>query len=171
MKDFKDLVMARRSVRAYSAQAVEEEKLQYILDCVQWAPSACNKQPWHFIIVRSDEAKSKLRACYPRDWFATAPLYILALADHATAWTRQADGKQHTDLDLGIAIEHLVLAATEQGLSSCWVCAFDADLCRKSFELPDTMEPVAIIPIGYAGTNEELRHRTRKPLADIISEL
>ena len=79
----------------------------------------------------------------------------------------RADGKRHGDIDIAIAVEHLCLAATEQGLATCWVCNFDAALCRRLFDLPDTEEPAVLIPIGYAADTH--KPHTRKPLSEIVN--
>lgn len=166
---FLHLVKARYSVRNYTAQPVEQEKLDYIMECVRLAPSAVNFQPWRFYIVQSAEAKSLLQQCYTREWFATAPLYIMACADHTQSWKRRHDGKDHADVDVSIAVEHLCLAATEQGLGTCWVCAFDASLCKSLFGLPEHIEPVALIPIGYPA--DEVKEKSRKAMEEIVFEL
>ena len=119
------IIRSRYSCRSYLDKPVEEEKLEYIKECIRLAPSAVNRQPWKFRIVRSQEGREKLQSCYSRPWFNEAPLYILASVLHEQEWVR-ADGKPHGDIDVAIAVEHLCLAATEQGLGSCWVCNFDA---------------------------------------------
>ena len=167
--NFLDLVKARYSVRSYTNQPVEQEKLDYLMECVRLAPSAVNFQPWKFYIVESAEAKAKLQQCYTREWFATAPLYIMACADHTQSWKRRHDGKDHADVDISIAVEHLCLAATEQGLGTCWVCAFDAALCKVLFNLPEHIEPVALIPLGYPA--DEAKEKNRKGMDEIVSRL
>ena len=163
--NFLDLVKARYSCRNYQDRQVEQEKLDYIMECVRFAPSAVNKQPWHFRIVTESEAVEKLRQCYHRDWFNTAPLYVVASILHDEAWVR-SDGKPHGDIDIAIAVEHLCLAATEQGLATCWVCNFDAALCKSLFSLPGNEEPAVLIPLGYAA--DEPREKKRKELAEIV---
>ena len=163
--DFLELVKNRYSCRAYKALDVEKEKLDYIMECVRFAPSAVNKQPWRFRIVTNDEDKEKLQQCYNRDWFKTAPMYIIASVLHDEEWVR-ADGKHHGDIDIAIAVEHLCLAATEQGLATCWVCNFDAALCKESFALPENEEPAVIIPLGYA--DDEPKEKNRKPIDEIV---
>ena len=162
--DFLELVKSRYSCRAYKALDVEKEKLEYILECVRFAPSAVNKQPWQFHIICNEEDKVKLRQCYNRDWFKTAPMYVIASVLHDEEWVR-ADGKHHGNIDIAIAVEHLCLAATEQGLATCWVCNFDAVLCKELFALPESEEPTVIIPIGYAA--DEPKEKKRKPIEDI----
>ena len=163
--DFLELVKSRYSCRAYKSLGVEREKLDYILECVRFAPSAVNRQPWRFHIVSEEEDKARLQQCYNRDWFKTAPMYVIASILHDEEWVR-ADGKHHGDIDIAIAVEHLCLAATEQGLATCWVCNFDAALCKQLFSLPANEEPAVVIPLGYA--DDELKEKKRKPIEDII---
>jgi nitroreductase len=118
--------------------------------------------------VKSPEKKALLHQCYNKDWFAVAPVYILALGDTNRSWKRKPDGKDHCDIDVAIAFEHIVLAATEKGLGTCWVCNFDIELCRELFELPDNMIPIAITPIGYP-VQEPERVANRKNLQEITA--
>jgi nitroreductase len=91
-------------------------------------------------------------------------MYVIASILHDEEWVR-ADGKHHGNIDIAIAVEHLCLAATEQGLATCWVCNFDAILCKELFALPESEEPTVIIPIGYAA--DEQKEKKRKPIEDI----
>lgn len=163
--NFLELVKQRYSCRAYKPLGVEKEKLEYILECVRLAPSAVNKQPWCFRIVSKEEDKVRLQQCYNRDWFKTAPMYVVASVLHDEEWVR-SDGKHHGDIDIAIAVEHLCLAATEQGLATCWVCNFDAVLCKELFNLPDNEEPAVLIPLGYAA--DEVKPKNRKPIEAIV---
>ena len=163
--NFLELVKNRYSCRAYKTLDVEKEKLDYILVCVRFAPSAVNKQPWRFHIVNGEDEKAKLQQCYNRDWFKTAPMYIVASILHDEEWVR-ADGKHHGDIDSAIAVEHLCLAATEQGLATCWVCNFDATLCKEQFAMSANEEPAVIIPLGYAA--DEMKLKSRKPIEEIV---
>lgn len=162
--NFLELCKNRYSCRAYESRAVAQEQLDYIMECVRLAPSAVNRQPWHFYLVSQEEAKEKLQQCYNRDWFKTAPMYIVATVLHDEEWVR-ADGKHHGDIDIAIAVEHLCLAATEQGLATCWVCNFDASLCKTMLNLPATEEPAVIIPLGYAA--DDLNEKKRKTIEEI----
>ena len=160
-----DLAKSRYSCRNYQPTSVEQEKLDYIMECVRFAPSAVNKQPWLFHIVSNEENKTKLQQCYNRDWFKTAPMYIIASILHDAEWVR-SDGKHHGNIDIAIAVEHLCLAATEQGLATCWVCNFDANLCKELFGLPENEEPAVIIPLGYAA--DEIKPKSRKAIGEIV---
>ena len=79
MENMLNLCRERFSVRKFTSETVSHEDLEYVMECVRMAPSAVNKQPWHWIAVRSDEGKSKLQECYDREWFKTAPMYIIGL--------------------------------------------------------------------------------------------
>ena len=163
--DFLELVKSRYSCRDYQPRDVENEKLEYIMECVRYAPSAVNRQPWRFRIIKDDNDKARVQQCYNREWFNTAPLYILASVLHDEEWVR-ADGKHHGDIDIAIAVEHLCLAATAQGLGTCWVCNFDAALCKQLFSLPENEEPAVIIPIGYPAVPPT--EKKRKPISEIL---
>ena len=113
------------------------------------APSAVNFQPWFFVVIKGEEGCNHIRQCYDREWFRSAPMYILVCADHRSSWVRKSDGKDHADIDVAIATEHICLAAAEKELGTCWVCNFDTDLCKQLFNLPSGVEPVVIVPIGY----------------------
>ena len=78
---FKELATKRFSVRKYTDEPVSKEDIEYIMDCVRLAPSACNRQPWKFLLLTSDDAKEKIRQCYNRDWFKSAPVYVLCYKD------------------------------------------------------------------------------------------
>ena len=161
---FLDLVRNRYSCRSYQPASVEQEKLDYIMECVRLAPSACNKQPWKFRVVSSEEDRRKLCQCYNREWFTTAPVCIIASVLHDEEWVR-ADGKHHGDIDIAIAVEHLCLAAAEQGLGTCWVCNFDAELCKSLFGLGENEEAAVLIPLGYPA--DEPKEKKRKSMEEI----
>lgn len=165
---FMEIVSARRSVRNYAQQEIDPAKLDYVLEAARLAPSACNMQPWLFYVVKEKENREKLHACYCRDWFKSAPVYIIACANHAQSWKRKSDGKDHAVVDVSIAVEHICLAAAEQGLGTCWVCNFEVELLKEKFDLPEHIEPIAIIPIGYPDKNLLSEHTPRKSIFDVV---
>lgn len=164
---FYDLVQKRFSVREFSDQKIEEQTLLRILEAARLAPSAVNFQPWHFIVVTEEGLRARLNEAYFRDWFKAAPALIVALGDRMASWKRR-DGKDHLEVDLGIVVDHLILAATEEGLGSCWVCAFNADHVRSVLELPEHLEPMILIPLGYPAV-ERIPEKKRKALSEIVS--
>lgn len=168
--NFLDTCKIRESVRGYKSTPVEDGKLNYILEAARLAPSACNRQPWKFLVLKSAGALAKAAQCYDRDWFKTAPLAILCCIDHSQEWVRLSDSKQHGIIDIAIAAEHICLAAAELGLGSCWICNFDVDKASGLFNLPDSLEPAVLIPIGYS-ESEGTREKSRKGIAEIVEIL
>jgi nitroreductase len=167
--EFIDLAKARYSCRKYQDKEVEQEKILKVLEAGRVAPSAANRQPWIFIVIKEKENLQKLYATYARDWIKTAPAVIAICGDHSRAWVR-ADGKDHTDVDASIATDHMTLAATELGLATCWICAFDKGLCTEVLDLPPHVEPIVLLPIGYPADHVEInRHKgQRKPLDELV---
>jgi len=160
--NFLDLAKRRYSVRKYKEISVEEEKLNYVLEAGRVAPSACNFQPWYFVVVKDEDLKKKVADTYGRDWIYKAPVIIAACGDHSQSWHR-GDGKDHCDVDVAIAVTHMTLAAAEQGLGTCWVCAFDAKKCHEVLGLPENMEVIALIPLGYPEDDVDPdRHAARR---------
>ncbi len=155
----------RYSCRNYKRQPVEDEKLEYIKDCVRLAPSAVNRQPWCFVLVNKEEQLEKVKACYNRPWIADAPVIVICCTNREEAWTRPCDGHDHSDIDIAIATEHLCLAASEQGLGNCWVCNFDVDSLCQSGIVPEGFVPAVLVPIGYAA--DERPEKKRKPTDQI----
>jgi nitroreductase len=166
---FEHALRSRFSVRRYLPRPVESEKLDRILEAGRIAPSACNLQPWVFLVAQSDDALARVRGVYPREWFAAAPVVIAVCGRRDVAW-RRGDGKLHMDIDAAIAADHMSLAAVAEGLGSCWVCAFDAVRFSQEFALPPEVEPIILLPLGYpAEKADPKRHATmRKPLDEIV---
>lgn len=162
-----DAIDARFSAREYHAEEIEEGILRRIVDAARHAPSACNRQPWHFIIIRDHQLIPQLFPEERHAWLRTAPVILVACSLPANAWVRTNDQKNHADIDLAIAMEHIMLAATAEGLGSCWICAFDPTLARKVLSLPAELNPVAITPLGHS--NAPYREHQRKELDDIIT--
>ena len=146
--DLKSILETRFSARSYQSKEVEKEKLDYILECARLSPSACNLQPWKFIIAKSADAKQKVIESYQRDWFSEAYCYIVVCGNHNEAWKR-SDGKISTDIDISIAATNICLAVAELGLATCWIGNFKMEILSKNFNLPTYIEPVAIFPITY----------------------
>ena len=151
---FNLLLKERYSVRSYKPLRVSKALIMQVLEAGRMAPSANNKQPWYFIAICEEDQLSRIKSAYPRDWFVNAPQFIVICGDHNTSWKRSYDSKDHCDIDVSIAADHMTLRATELGLGTCWVCHFDKTLVSKILELPEGVEPIAILPIGYPATSE-----------------
>ena len=165
--NFKELAQKRYSVRSYLSTPVEETKLIQVLETAVLAPSAVNFQPWKFVVVTDPDLLSQLHGCYHRDWFKTAPACIVAIGDHDKGWHRPTDGKDYTDMDVTVAIDHLMLAATEIGLGTCWICHFNADKCAEIFNLSSNFEVMAMIPIGYPNV-KDVPEKRRNPIDQLV---
>lgn len=170
MTDFLSLCKDRYAVRKFTDKMVSEEDIVYLKEAIRLAPSAANRQPWKFIFVVSQEAKEKLCQCYHREWFKTAPMYVIAMKNEHACWVREEDGKQHADIDVAIATEHLCLAAADRGLGTCWVCNYDIELVKKYFPFKD-FEAVALIPVGYIDTSVKQPEKVRKSAEEIFQEI
>lgn len=155
------LFLERKSVRSFSNKEVDKETILELLKAARLAPSAVNYQPWRFFICTTDDVKQRIVESYPRKWFESAPLYIVACSDKSQSWKRGADHKDHGNIDVAIAVTHLMLKATELGLGTCWVCNFDATILIEALNLNHLLEPVAIIPIGYP--SEAVAIETEQP--------
>ncbi|HPZ42575.1 MAG TPA: nitroreductase family protein [Bacillota bacterium] len=162
---FMELVKKRYSVRSYKPDPVEKEKLEMVLEAARLAPTAANRQPITFIVVRTEGRKAELSRIYGRAFFTEAPLVICVCYTPKKAWTR-SDGKCYGEVDATIAMDHLIMAATELGLGTCWIAAFDPKAAREVLGLPDDVEPVAFTTLGYPA--DKAVSKNRKPLSELV---
>lgn len=144
--DFLTLAKSRYSARAYQDRKVEAEKLEKILLAAHVAPTAANRQPVRLLVVQKEEGLQKIAKSAN---LYGAPLAVIVCADHSKVWTRSCDGKNTAQIDASILTDHMMLEATDLGLGSVWICAFSPESIRKEFSLPDTLEPVNILAVGY----------------------
>lgn len=160
-----EVMQQRTSIRAYKDAAVEPEKLERILAAAQIAPTACNLQPFKLLVIKMAGREAELKKIYNKEWFVQAPLVIGICTLLDKAWSRM-DKKNYADIDAAIVMQHMILAAAELGLGTCWVGAFDPQAARDILELEAGWEPIAFTPIGYPAV--EPVHRPRKALADLV---
>jgi nitroreductase len=163
--EFSQLIQKRYSVRSYKPDPVEDAKLQQVLEAARLAPTAANRQPFQLIVIHTAGRQVELKRMYGEDWFVQPPLIIGICALPARAWTRR-DGKNYADVDVTIAMDHLILAAADLGLGTCWIGAFDPAAAREVLGLPDDVEPVAFTPLGYPA--DQPRTKKRKPLSELV---
>lgn len=163
------LMQERYSCRAYDLgrAPLDHDLIAAVIDAARIAPSACNRQPWLFMVVEGEEALEKVFAAYGREWIKSAPACIIALGQPDAAWHRPADAHDHTDIDLAIAVEHMCLAAAALGLGTCWVCNFDPAVLRREFNIPDRYVPVAILPVGFPAPGSPVPAKNRKTAQEI----
>lgn len=166
--NFIETAKKRYSCRAYKQDKVEKEKLELILEAAHVAPTGANRQPHKLIVVQNNESLKKVSNA--ADIYG-APLAIVVCADESKAWKRPFDGKRLTDIDASIVTDHMMLQATELGLGTVWVCYFKPDVLKHELNIPDNLEPINILVIGYANDQslgQERHKKTRKPLSDIV---
>ena len=176
MKSFLELVQTRQSDRAYLPTPVEAEKLERILEAARLAPSACNGQPWKFIVVTdpekrmlvADAASSKVLSM--NHFTKQAPVQLV-LIEESTNFTSAIGGwatnKHYPHIDLGIVAAHICLAAADEGLGSCIIGWCNEKKLGKALNIPKGKRPMLVILLGY--TNQPLREKSRKPMNEIVS--
>lgn len=174
--NFLELVKSRQSDRAYdSERPVETEKLDYILEAVRLAPSACNAQPWRFIVVNDPAVVKQTASCVAdraigmNHFVYQAPVFIVVLEEAANFTSTLGSTikqKHFPHMDLGIATAHLTLAAAEQGLGTCIVGWFNEKKLREVLDIPSSKRPILVITMGYS--TQTLREKKRKKPEDIV---
>jgi nitroreductase len=164
--EYSELIAARYSVRAYRPDPVEDEKLRAVLEAARLAPTADNRQPFQLLVMRTAGRAEEIGRIYPRPWFVQAPLVIAVCAISSQAWVRESDRFNARLIDAAIVADHLILAATNLGLGTCWIAAFNVEAARSVLQLPPEAEPVVFTPLGYPA--DLPGPRIRKPLADLV---
>ena len=159
--DFYDVIRCRRSIRAYKTDPIEPDKLDRILEAGRLAPSACNLQPWAFVLITDPAVRKDFIKVYKQAWLCQAPVILVICADTEKAWKRW-DGQEYWQVDCAIAMQNIISAAAADGLASCWIAAFDETACRKLLALPSHIRPVVITPLGYPA-------ETKDPVTDRLS--
>lgn len=163
--EYFELIEKRHSVRSYKSDPVEKDKLDKILDAAGMAPTAKNLQDFKIIVISTKGKEAKLRKIYDRDFFVEAPYVLCVCSVTEKNWIRR-DGKNFGDVDASIIMDHIILAATDQGLGTCWIGAFDAEAAKNELELDHTLEPIVFTPVGYERT--PAYKKVRKPLTELV---
>jgi nitroreductase len=163
---FLDLAKQRVSIRSYTTEPVSDEQLNEVLEAGRLAPTACNLQPFQFVVVREKDHLAALAAAYPGEWFREAPVVIAVCTQVSKAWKRKQDGRDLVDVDAAIAADHMTLAAADIGLGTCWVGAFDPKIVRQTLRVPHTAEPLILLTLGHP--NEAGRPKIRLPLDKLV---
>ncbi len=163
---FLELAAQRYSVRAYKTDPVEEDKLNRVLEAARLAPTAANRQPFKLIVIHTAGRETELKRIYDRPWFVQAPIVICACGIAEQAWVRR-DSHNYRDIDVAIAMDHLILAAFDLGLGACWIAAFDPVATREVLALPANAQPLVFTPLGYP--DDQPRPKKRKALSEIVA--
>lgn len=161
--EFLELVRKRRSIRSFLPDPVPKEMLDQVLEAARLAPTWANGQCCTFLVVTDPKVKHEL-AQAGNEWIEHAPVVIVACADPSLSGVKE--DQPYYLLDVGIVMEHLVLAATELGLGTCWVGWFDEERARAALGVPDSLRVVASTPLGFP--NESPAPRPRKSLPELV---
>lgn len=167
--DVYEAIRKRRSIRGYLPDKVPQEVLDRLLEAVRAAPSACNHQPWRFVVVREEATRKRLaQACHGQGFIAQAPVVIVACGWQKDAYPRMGGYWNSLPVDVAIALDHLMLAAASEGLGTCWIGSFDEKEVREVLGIPEDVTVIGATPLGYSsgpsGTDQ------RKPLSEIVCE-
>lgn len=168
--DFRTVVTTRRSVRSFADRDVPEDVLRRVLDAARNAPSANNKQPWHFVVVRDASIRTQLaQRAAGQTFVGEAPVVIACCgrkSEDAYSWI----GPYMHVVDVAIAVDHLTLAARNEGLGTCWVGAFDHQACKALLKVPETHNIVMLVPVGYPARETAFGETgNRRPLDEVVS--
>jgi nitroreductase len=171
--EYTDLIKARESVRSYDPKRpVPKEIIEKILDAGRLAPTACNYQPFKFLLISSAAMLEKVRPCYNRNWFKDAPHILVILGLKDKAWKRSYDGYNSIETDVAISMTHIILAAENEGVGACWVAAYNPAILKDAIKPGENELIFGIAPLGYPkpGFKKEL-NKSRKNLEDIVEYL
>jgi nitroreductase len=168
-----EAINTRRSVRAYSSQSIPDDVMERMRQALRWAPSACNYQPWHFVLVFDEQLRRKIaKTANDQTWMGDAPVTVVACGLPDLAYKRMGGYWNSAAVDVTIALDHLTLAAVAEGLGTCWIGAFPEPPIKELLGVPESVKVVAMTPLGYPATadlNHPLDETRRKPPAEIFS--
>jgi nitroreductase len=168
-----EAIRTRRSVRSYSSGPVPGPVMERMRQALRSAPSACNFQPWHFILVSDAGLRQAVaKAAHGQTWMAEAPVTVVACGLPEEAYKHMGGHGNSVDVDVAIAIDHLTLAAVDEGLGTCWIGAFDEEAVKRLLDVPAAVKVVAMTPLGYPSSPElncPLEERRRKPAQQVFS--
>jgi nitroreductase len=163
--DLYEVIKSRYSVRSYLNKPVEQEKLDRILDAARLAPSGSNRQPWKFVVVRDAETRKKLvPACSNQEFVGQAPVVIAGVG--LMPDRIMSCGVPGDPVDVAIALEHVALAATAEGLGTCWIGSFHQDQIRTLLGIPANAKVIEVMTLGYPADHP--RPKTRKPMKELV---
>jgi len=164
-----EMILNRRSIRRFSDRDISDDDVKLLIEAACCAPSAGNRQPWEFVIIRDFETKQKIvEAAYGQSFIAEAPVVFVVCADPGRSAARY--GRRGVELyclqDTAAAVENLLLTAAANGLGGCWIGAFDEEKAARAVGAPFGIRPVAILPVGHPG--ERPLPTPRRHISDVI---
>ena len=169
--EFKEVVKNRYSCKKYSARKLEAAKLEAILEAGRLAPTAKNMQEQHVYVVQSEEMLTKIDGVTPCRY--GAPTVLVVAFDKSNVFTYPGGKRDSGVEDATIVATHMILAAADEGVDSCWINFFDPDKMAEAIGLPENEEILMLLDLGYAaeGAGPLPNHSSRKPLAETVSYL
>lgn len=166
--DFLELVEKRYSCRSFSDRKVEKEKLEKVLEAGRLAPTAVNFQPQRILVLQDEEQLSKLSECTAYGW--GAPVIMIVCYDKNVSWKRKYDNKDEGVVDAAIVTTHMMLEIEALGLGTTWIGSFDPEKVRDVYHIPENLEIVALLPVGYKSEDAKPseRHLERNSLEEMV---
>ncbi len=171
--DFYKLIEQRETIRKFNpSKKISDEVLNRILNAGRLAPSASNRQPWTFVLVTTHKKLSQVKASYGREWFQKTPYILVVVGDKTKSWIRPKDGYNSIETDLAIAMDHMILAAENEGVGACWVIAFDYELLAKAIGLKQHEVVYCMAALGYPPDGfKKQDNKKRKPFEEVVRRI
>ncbi|HEX3045951.1 MAG TPA: nitroreductase family protein [Bacillota bacterium] len=156
--EFTEVITQRRAIRHYKSDPIPSEKMAKLYEALQLAPSGNNRQPYRFYFVTDPEKRREIvtQACH-QEFILEAPVIMVATCERGD------------DFNVAIAVDHLILAAVNEGLGTCWVGWFEREAVRQILDIPETQDIPILVPIGYPAQNPA--PRPRKPISELIIQV
>ncbi|MFH1417360.1 MAG: nitroreductase family protein [Planctomycetota bacterium] len=168
-----DAIKTRRSIRAYASRPIPPDVFDRMRQALRFAPSACNLQPWRFILVTDEQLRRQIaKLSHDQLWIADAPVAVVACGFPDQAYKTMGGYGNSVEIDVAIALDHLTLAAVAEGLGTCWIGAFDEKRIKALLHVPPPVKIVAMTPLGYptsANLNVPIDENQRKAEPDVFS--
>lgn len=156
-----DVILSRRSVRRYEPRPIPEETMKIILETARLAPSAINRQPWHFIVITEPKLKEQLSQGRYNKFLKDAAAVIAGCGEYSNSPL-----DRWVPIDVTIAMENMVIAAWSLGVGSCWIGDFDEKQVKELLGIPENVKVLALLSMGYPA--ERPPQREKKPLEKIV---
>ena len=166
--EFNDLIEKRFSVRKFKNDHLPKDVIDKILDAAHKAPTGCNYQPQRILVLNTDESMEKLRGCTKCHF--NAPTAMLVCHNKNETWKRPYDGAVSSPVDAVIVTTYMMLAAENSGVGSCWVMHFDPEAVRDTFDIPENIEPTALLILGYPADDAKplSMHYENRPIDEVV---
>ena len=166
--EFEQLIRERYSVRSYKPEHLPKEAIDAILAAGHVAPTGCNKQPQRILVLNTEESMARLQGCTKCRFGAPSAMIVCHNKDES--WKRPYDGALASPVDAAIVTTHMMLAARNIGVGSCWVMHFDPFALREAFAIPEAFEPLAILLLGYPAEDASPKHyhEEYRPMDEVV---